>query len=528
MTVGKPDFNLNSFGVKYLSKDEVQEFLEKRGGDKIGTQVEVPNKLTPQGNKTSRTGSSDSSSTSGIGHKASNSLFGQARERVGEGSGSGTIGRKFTEHTPEPIKATGGTKTQFMSKEPPSPNVSNRERHLRADMESSGTKVDTSGIVTQKIKPLNKKPIGNDEEPKPKTEHIGSLVGNRGTDKIEGMDSKGKKRSISGKELVEPKERESQSTTSNTGRNLPKHVGDAPEGVESKTEKVGGTNVKVGVGEKANEKFKEDPVGEWTESQKPVDPNKKDGRVKGLNDQHPQSKGTRAHNKRGKANSKWYNDDQKAEYGKIDPKDRDAQAKYHTSQEKKYGKSVDTPKKLSAAGQKIKDKLDGNKKKANNIIMDMAIMKLDLMKSAEIDDGDWDDHDDDHGIDYDSIVEDMQNQHETNQTEAQRMNFLKPSNPTKGVPTALPKKLAKSAAETVFKAISLKLDLMKDVKSKRHNYTKLTSAGKNPAKKSPNASEALGAAYASGKMTENSVDADTNTETGATGKPKGSVADQYT
>ena len=89
-------------------------------------------------------------------------------------------------------------------------------------------------------------------------------------------------------------------------------------------------------------------------------------------------------------------------------------------------------------------------------------------------------------------------------------------------------KIASTSAETVFKTISLKLDLMKDVKSKRHNYTKLTSAGKNPAKKSPNASEALGAAYASGKMTENSVDADTNTETGATGKPKGSVADQYT
>ena len=88
--------------------------------------------------------------------------------------------------------------------------------------------------------------------------------------------------------------------------------------------------------------------------------------------------------------------------------------------------------------------------------------------------------------------------------------------------------IPKTASETIFKAILLKLDLMKDVKSKRYNYTKLTSAGKKPAKKSPNASEALSAAYASGKMTENSVDADTNTETGATGKPKGSVADQYT
>ena len=30
MAVGKPDFDLNSFGVKYLSKDQVQNFLENR------------------------------------------------------------------------------------------------------------------------------------------------------------------------------------------------------------------------------------------------------------------------------------------------------------------------------------------------------------------------------------------------------------------------------------------------------------------------------------------------------------------
>ena len=33
MTVGKPNFNLNSFGIKYLSKDEVKEFLNKK--DKV-------------------------------------------------------------------------------------------------------------------------------------------------------------------------------------------------------------------------------------------------------------------------------------------------------------------------------------------------------------------------------------------------------------------------------------------------------------------------------------------------------------
>ena len=37
MAVGKPDFDLNSFGVKYLSKDQVQDFLEiKKFGKNIG------------------------------------------------------------------------------------------------------------------------------------------------------------------------------------------------------------------------------------------------------------------------------------------------------------------------------------------------------------------------------------------------------------------------------------------------------------------------------------------------------------
>ena len=40
MSTGKPDFNLNSYGVKYLSKEEVQEFLEKRQGEDIGVKSE--------------------------------------------------------------------------------------------------------------------------------------------------------------------------------------------------------------------------------------------------------------------------------------------------------------------------------------------------------------------------------------------------------------------------------------------------------------------------------------------------------
>ena len=36
MAVGKPDFDLNSFGVKYLSKDQVQDFLDKALGKNSG------------------------------------------------------------------------------------------------------------------------------------------------------------------------------------------------------------------------------------------------------------------------------------------------------------------------------------------------------------------------------------------------------------------------------------------------------------------------------------------------------------
>ena len=45
MAVGKPDFDLNSFGVKYLSKDQVQNFLEikkrKDQGD-VGKDPDTP------------------------------------------------------------------------------------------------------------------------------------------------------------------------------------------------------------------------------------------------------------------------------------------------------------------------------------------------------------------------------------------------------------------------------------------------------------------------------------------------------
>ena len=40
MPTGKPDFNLNSYGVKYLSKEEVQEFLNKRAGLNVSSSTQ--------------------------------------------------------------------------------------------------------------------------------------------------------------------------------------------------------------------------------------------------------------------------------------------------------------------------------------------------------------------------------------------------------------------------------------------------------------------------------------------------------
>ena len=41
MPTGKPNFNLNSYGIKYLSKDEVQEFLNKRGGLNVSSSTQT-------------------------------------------------------------------------------------------------------------------------------------------------------------------------------------------------------------------------------------------------------------------------------------------------------------------------------------------------------------------------------------------------------------------------------------------------------------------------------------------------------
>ncbi len=98
--------------------------------------------------------------------------------------------------------------------------------------------------------------------------------------------------------------------------------------------------------------------------------------------------------------------------------------------------------------------------------------------------------------------------------------------------------LKRSTDETIFKAISLKLDMMKGfggieeapkgIQGKRFVKPNMASAGKNPAVKPPNAGGIQNKLETIQNESSNTVDPEKNTETGVTGKPKGSVASQYT
>ncbi len=408
MTVGKPNFNLNSFGVKYLSKDEIQEFLEKRTqGESIRSQGETRTRPLGTSGKPMDSGARQAGqhrgSTAGLKQgEFTPSLAGRNQidttintpKPEAEKPATATSSTISAPNAAGDKKLQGGTRSQFMSRENTTPK-SNYAKQIAGDIKESGGKVDESGIISSggdqsvsgdgkgkrvpahRIKPLyGKNPDGSDKDdskatppPKPKAESLGTMIGskNEGNKKEEDQPSKEKKTQTGG-------------ARKQTGlKNLPLPVGDAPKGTKSETELIGGRNTQVGVGSKAHKKLEKNPQGELTESQKPVDPNKKDKRVKDLNDQNPRSPKGRAHTTRTRENMKYYNADQKAAYDKIDPKDRTAQSKFHDEQDKKYGKSVSTPKKLSSAGQSIKDKLS---KKSNDIITEMNILKLDLMKDG--------------------------------------------------------------------------------------------------------------------------------------------------
>ena len=434
MTVGKPNFNLNSFGIKYLSKDEVQEFLEKRTqGEEIGSkgdrsQTAVAANTIGQGLKkpTSARPTRNIDPQTGF---TSNAPTPPTQTAVATDSTVTDVNTGNKKLKIPSKKLEGGTRSVFTSREKPK-KLSNRERHLRADIESSpktgldnrgstvqngNRKVDESAVIggqslqgtkqklMQKPQPTTKPNEGEISRTK---EQVGSIIGDReyskeGQGKKVNLQSNSRFDSKTGEpvKLTESKTREAtgQKNTNSEGNQKKVHrmsatsgkkdskqetntAGDAPEGVKSETQTISNSNVEVGVGADAHKKLKED---------KNIGRGKGERKDSNLNDQSKTSKNAKAHDTRGKK-YKWENDEDKAGYNNIAQvkhsktgemvNDRVAQGKYLNSMDKKYKRSVTEQTKVSAAGQKIIDEMSKKKNKANDIIMDMAIMKLDLMK----------------------------------------------------------------------------------------------------------------------------------------------------
>lgn len=233
MPTGKPNFNLNSYGIKYLSKEEVQEFLQKRQGESIRSVGETKTKPLGASGKPYAGVERERTSTSGL--------------KQGEYKPS-LEGRKqidATINTPKPeiekpAKPTEETRSVFNSP--------------------------TYGV--KQIKPKTEKP---------KKEHLGSNIGEKNTDKIQSVDVKGNERSIANISEIKEGEERSKPTGSGSeskiGIKKPSKLGDAPANVKGKESKVGQKKVRVGVGEKAHEELeRRDGVGEKRYAADPKSP----------------------------------------------------------------------------------------------------------------------------------------------------------------------------------------------------------------------------------------------------------------
>jgi hypothetical protein len=312
MPTGKPDFNLNSYGVKYLSKEEVQEFLQKRQGESIRSVGETKTKPL------------------GVSGKP---YAGVERERTS------TSGLKQGEYKPslegrKQIDATINTPKQEIEKPAKPTNLTISAPNAAGDEELQGgtrSVFNSPTYGSKQIKPKTEKP---------KKEHLGSNVGEKNTDKIQSVDVKGNKRSIENISEIKEGEERSKPTGSGSeskiGIKKPSKLGDAPANVKGKESKVGQKKVRVGVGEKAHEELeRRDGVGE-----------------------------------------KRYAADPKSPYSKrTERREQKEQA-----QARKLGIAQS---KLQEAKRRKQIEALGTAKKSNDIITEMNIMKLNLMKKDD-------------------------------------------------------------------------------------------------------------------------------------------------
>lgn len=225
MPTGKPNFNLNSYGVKYLSKDELQEFLQKREGEKIGVGSEPETVTSSRQKPVSKRPTRDIDPKTG---------FGQARELIGSSDHGKTPaeGRKLSEKLPEKAKPTKDTKTYFRNPD----------------------------FVTQKIRRL---PKPDDDGTKPSTAP-------RAQQERLGGETKAEHKQIEAKHKVPPAKTPKRTGEGAGGeqgqtgvKKLPPQLGHAPKELQHKKEKIDSRNLRVGEGKETHDEFrKREGIGE--------------------------------------------------------------------------------------------------------------------------------------------------------------------------------------------------------------------------------------------------------------------------
>jgi hypothetical protein len=424
MTVGKPDFNLNSFGIKYLTKDEVQEFLEKyeipHGKDQTALATERDKKGT--GFKTS---------------ESANALQTPVTPKVAEKPAVATNQTISAPNAAGDKKLEGGTRSHFNSETYGYEGHQIKPLHGTGDKDKYGNRPK----ITEKPSVTKKPDEGENPPVSYKNERTGGTT--TGSPHIEGKNPTGhtgygiqtgnKKKTPEkiehdatealGRKRKEPNRKGQESPTK--GISIPSGHADAPKDVKGEETsdpygKERGKKYRVGVGVKAHEKLQENPIGEKryapdkksphskekeTASKKEAAKRKKlgaaegrvlemkrqklidEGGVKGKKDEgYDKKDGDTTHDDEVTGGEKRKQPNTiSSRYGtntRVEGKGRQMEGSYDAG-DKDHPNVGDTE---ENRGAKIFQKRQAGyekrygKKKANDIIMDMNIMKLDLMK----------------------------------------------------------------------------------------------------------------------------------------------------
>jgi hypothetical protein len=370
MTVGKPNFNLNSFGVKYLSKDEVQEFLEK--------ETKVYNYEPPTGQDQAALRTERAKKPKGT-LQASES----AKKLISE--------VKPAEATPKP-KVTNNT--EYIFNDPRYGVPDTRKPQTTGHGESGIVPPNTTALDTRTSRALASANTGNAPEELTESDVRPSKQGKRTVSVGVGQ---------KGKEVFDKKEGE--------GEKYEKQYDSKGKKISAKARKEK-LQKETEAKEKREKQTKLNQALHKLEEQKQYD--KKIPQKTGKGDK---SQDTEDYNPQGDTESTIETESEESFKKRSRENERKRQA---DAAEKKKKKITDKERMTNIVeGYRAERGLG----KSNDIITEMNIMKLDLMKDA---------------------------------TDGKAPPQKKPSKPLSG---KAPSDLGKSASETIFKAISLKLDL---------------------------------------------------------------------